>query len=138
MWQVIDIAREAGWSFDRTEDRAWCPDHAEDAYVPGLTWVVGCYTCDFEEEFDSEEDAKYEYNQHECEADTWIWDPEKVADIAKRRTAKRAVQTAKVNATLSEVAAKQERLEEFATRWLRIRNFFLFWKKITIEGTSDS
>ena len=133
MWHVIELARETGWLVDDDEN-AYCPEHAP---ADGVleSWVVGCYTCDFEEVYDSEEEAKNEWSMHECEPDTWIWDPKKTREMEARRTAKRSVQTAKVTAALSEAEAEQDRIEAYANQWLRIRNFFLPWKKITLKGT---
>ena len=128
-WHLLLFARDAGWTSSDDEELFWCPEHGPDS--PGVRdkWVVGCWTCDYEEEFDSEEEAKNEWSMHECEADTWIHDPEKVRDMEARQAARRSVQTARVNATLSDAAARQERIEELANRWLRLRNFFLFWRK---------
>ena len=130
-WHLHLFARDAGWTFSHDEEFSWCPEHGPESGVVEK-WVVGCWTCDFEEDFSSEEDAKYEFRMHECEADTWIRDPEKVRDMEARQAARRSVQTARVNATLSEADAKQEQLEGYAANWLRIRNFFLFWKKARI------
>jgi hypothetical protein len=130
-WHLVLFAKDAGWTFSHDEELTWCPEHSPESGVVER-WVVGCWTCDFEEEFDNEKDAKWEHRFHECEADTWIRDPEKVRDMAARQAAKRSVQTARVNATLSEAAAKQDQLEGYAANWLRIRNFFLFWKKARI------
>ena len=132
-WHRLLFAKDAGWTFSHDEELTWCPEHSPESGVVER-WVVGCYTCDFEEEFDSEEDAKYEWSNHECEADTWIRDPEKVRDMEARQAARRAVQTVRVNATLSEAAEHQARIEELANRWLRVRNFFLFWKKEEITS----
>lgn len=128
-WHLVLFAQDAGWTFSDDEEFTWCPEHSPESGGVRDKWVVGCYTCDFEEEFDSEEDAKYEHTFHECESDTWIRDPEKVREMEARQAARRSVQTARVNATLSEAAARQDRIEELANRWLRVRNFFLFWKK---------
>lgn len=135
-WHLIEYATDAGWTFSEDEEFSWCPEHSEDHDPDGLDqhWVVGCWTCDFEEDFTSEEDAKYEYRHHECEPDTWIRDPEKVRDMEARQAARRSVQTARVNATLSDAAAQQDRIETYAKRWLRIRNFFLPWKKEHISS----
>lgn len=127
MWHTIEHAREIGWLVDHN-DVAYCPEHKPESGVIEH-WVVGCFTCDFEEEFDSEEEAQNEYQFHECEADTWIRDPEKVRDMETKRAARREVQTAQVNAALSDAAAQQDRIESYANQWLRIRNFFLFWKR---------
>jgi hypothetical protein len=132
MWHIVEHARDIGWSFDRSEERAWCPLHEEEA-IPDVVWVVGCYTCDFEEDFRSEEEAKDEYMQHDCEPDTYIWNPDEVAKKQARRAAmNRPVQVATVNAALSDAAARQDLLERYAANWLRLRNFFLFWKKTTV------
>jgi hypothetical protein len=127
-WHRLLFARDAGWTFSHDEEFAWCPEHGPESGVIEK-WVVGCWTCDFEEEFDSEEAAKDEYSLHQCEADTWIRDPQKVRDMEARQAARRSVQTARVNATLSEAVAQQDRIEQYANRWLAIRNFFLPWKK---------
>lgn len=137
-WHLIEDAKDLGWSFSDDEELAWCPDHdQEDRFNPNHVWVVGCYTCDFEEEYSTEEEAKDEYTLHECEPDTWIRNPEKVRDMAARQAAKRSVETAQVNAALSEAAAKQDRIESYANQWLRIRNFFLFWKKEHIHERDE-
>lgn len=134
-WHLIETARDNGWTVSRDE-MAYCPEHGPQPDVTGH-WVVGCWTCDFEEEFDSEEEAKNEWRDHECEPDTWIHDPEKVRDLEARRAARREVQTATVTAALSDAAAQQDRIESYANQWLRIRNFFLFWKKAYIHERDE-
>ena len=132
-WHLVLFAKDAGWTFSHDEELTWCPEHSPESGVVEK-WVVGCWTCDFEEDFDNEEDAKYEYNNHECEPETWIRDPEKVRDMEARQAARRSVQTARVTAVLSDAEARQEQLEAYANRWLRIRNFFLPWRKQHIDG----
>ena len=135
-WHLLLFARDAGWSFSDDEELAWCPDHGPDAPGTREVWVVGCYTCDFEEEFKSEDEAKSEHSFHECEADTWIWTPEQARErqvgLDKARQEHRVSQAAReaqARAATEVAMAKQERIELYANRWLQIRNLFLFWKR---------
>lgn len=134
MWHVIEHARDADWLVDHN-DVAYCPEHSP-ATGEIEHWVVGCLTCDFEEEYDSEEEAQNEYQFHECETDTFIWDPEKVRAKEARRKVRSAPRVQQpVTTAIQESLDRQRRVEEYAIRWLRVRNFFLFWKKVNLEGT---
>ena len=136
-WHLMLFARDAGWTFSADEEMAWCPEHTEEERSAPPVWLVGCWTCDFEEGYDSEEEAKNEYMLHECEPDTWIKNPEQVRDMEARKAARRSVETVRVTAALSEATAKQDRIESYANQWLRIRNFFLFWKKEHIHERDE-
>lgn len=135
-WHLLLFARDAGWSISDDEELAWCPDHGPDAPGTREVWVVGCYTCDFEETFTSKEEAESEHSFHECEADTWIWSPEQTREREASREAarqghqaRRAAQAAQAEAAAEAALAQQQRIERYASQWLRIRNLFLFWKR---------
>jgi hypothetical protein len=141
-WHLILFAKDAGWTFSDDEEKTWCPEHAEDHDPFGLeaVWVVGCRTCDFEEEYDSEEEAKNEYTGHECESDTWIWKPDEVRVHQERRAhalqvhaERRAAEEKVAKASFDRAMAEQDRIYRYANQWLRIRNLFLFWKREHIQ-----
>ena len=77
MFHVVGMAEDAGWAID--ED-ILCPEHAIQPDVFGKEWSVGCYTCGWEESL-GEDDARYEYKEHECEPETYLKSP---ADLARR------------------------------------------------------
>jgi hypothetical protein len=129
--QLIENARDFGWTFSEDGSLAWCPDHSPTS-ADEQVWVVGCYTCGFEEEYDDEEDAKYEHSHHECKADTYLWTPETVLARELRRGVyrhNRFSEEEQDRASFDAAMAEQERIYRYATNWLRIRNVFLFWKK---------
>jgi hypothetical protein len=137
-WHLLDDALLAGWTISDDEEKTWCPEHSEnhDPFGLELKWVVGCRTCDYEEEYDSEEDAKNDYTLHECEPDTWIWKPEEVQAHQERRAhnrlvyaEKKAAEDAVAKASFDRAMAEQDRIHRWASNWLRIRNLFLFWDR---------
>lgn len=130
MWHVIEAAQEAGWMVDHN-DVAHCPEHNADSPLVKERWLVGCYTCDFEEEYDNEEDAKSEYNLHECETDPWIWDPARVMAEEERRAA-RANSYQPVRKAIEESLDRQKIVDEYAQRWVKFHNLIRPWKKIQI------
>ena len=139
-WFLLLDAAEAGWTSSDDEELFWCPEHGPDQAGVHDTWVVGCFTCGFEEEYHVEEDAQYERDYHECEADTWIWDPVKVKEKEQRRLeharehgVKQAVAKIRADVVAHEALTRQQRIEEYAERWLRIRNVFLFWNRKHIQ-----
>jgi hypothetical protein len=141
MFHVEAMASDAGWRI--TEDGALCPDHngfnTDPLHESGKAWVVGCWTCGFEEEL-NEDDAKYEYKEHDCEPDTYLKTP---ADLAKkeeqnreyqvRRATEKAEEEHQVAMAAASAVAQQKRLEEYANRWLKLRNTVVFWKKEKIR-----
>lgn len=134
-WHLLLFARDAGWTSSDDEELFWCPEHGPESLAQDK-WVVGCFTCGFEEEYRDEEEATYEHLNHECEADTWIWDPVKVKEREQRQQeharehgVKQAVARIRADVAAHEERTRQQRIEEYANRWLRIRNLFLFWKR---------
>jgi hypothetical protein len=137
-WSLLEDAIDAGWTVSEDDEKAWCPEHSEDRDPFGLesVWVVGCRTCDYEEEYDSEEDAKNDYTLHECESDTWLWKPEEVRVNHERRAQaqmvwaeKKAAEDVVAKAAFDRAMAEQDRIHRWARNWLRIRNLFLFWDR---------
>ena len=131
-WLLAE-ARDLGWVIlEDDETRALCPEHANGAVRAGGAWVVGCYSCDFEEEYDSEEDARYELAEHECEPDTYIRSPEEMARKAEKReqwNEERVERLKREQIASREASARQELLEKRAAKWLKIRNTIVFWNK---------
>ena len=74
-FEVVWTARELGWVVDKDETFV-CPRHLEDPDVttlkpgPGIKWLAFCHTCDWEEEFWTEDEAKAEKRKHDC--DDWM------------------------------------------------------------------
>lgn len=94
-FQVVWTARESGWVVDKDEQFV-CPRHLEDPDVttslggPGIKWLAFCWTCDWEQEFWTEEEAKAEKRKHDCEdwrddfPDVHIKSPQQRLEESKR------------------------------------------------------
>lgn len=143
MFHVEHMARDAGWRVD--DEAILCPSHnSPDGLAEVENWVVGCYSCGYEENL-SEEDARYEYKEHECEADTYLVTPEET--MKKRRSIeeyreKRAMESAHeeelARHSTERALLHQQQVEQWASHWLKIRNTVVFWKRRSIhEGNSS-
>jgi hypothetical protein len=134
MIHVLELAREQGWVVD--EDACLCPEHADAESLASVrNWVVGCYTCGFEEEM-TEEDARYQYKEHECEPDTYFRSPAELAKKEKdiqeyrdRRATERAQEEEQVRHSAEQALQRQHQIEKWARNWLHVRNTLVFWKK---------
>jgi len=140
MWHLEDAAWDAGWRV--IDGDVFCFEHAQENAEVGAKWVVGCWTCGFEEEL-SEEDARYEYQEHDCEPDTYLRSP---AELAKKDEGirayrvKQAEEQGRARHQAELALARQHHIERYARNWLRIRNTFMFWKRESIHevGSEES
>src|SRR3954463_5484953 len=134
MWHVVDNARDLGWVVI-DDEHTFCPEHARDeAGNETEVWLVGCFTCDYEEEVDSEEDARWASREHECEAETYIRSPSELREkklrqdaYVERRNKEHHQKEEQIRVATERAHARQQRLEKYASNWLRVRNTLMFW-----------
>jgi hypothetical protein len=134
MIHVLELAREQGWAVE--DDAYLCPEHVDaESRASAKSWAVGCYTCGFEELM-TEEDARYEYKEHDCEPDTYLRSPTELAkkegdrqEYREKRAVERAYEEELARHSAERALARQHQIENWARNWLKIRNVFAFWKK---------
>jgi hypothetical protein len=142
MFHVEHMARDVGWRVD--DEATLCPEHnTPDGLAELESWVVGCYSCGYEENM-SEDDARYEYKEHECEADTYLRTPAELRETRRRteeyrekRATERAHEEELARHSAERALQRQHQIETYARNWLRIRNTFVFWNRRSIHEGSD-
>lgn len=138
MYHVVTEAVEQGWTFFEYPETtgAYCPLHGPEGSEPTQKWVVGCYTCDWEEGVLDKEEADFAAGDHECEPDTYVWSPEQMNTRAQERAERHASydlarKEEEAHALLASqlATARAQEIDRYARNWLRIRNTILFWKE---------
>jgi hypothetical protein len=134
MFHVIGQAIESGWMV-RDEELVRCPEHWIPIQPPEA-WLVLCWTCDYEEECESEEDAQAAKEDHECESDAYIKSPDQLAKEKLRRAEyreRRVQEEMQARIATQTALERQQRIERYARNWLLVRNTIVFWRKESID-----
>lgn len=148
--RLVWNARDAGWVVEVSEQQ-WgptfvCPRHFDNPDVttklggPGIKWEAFCYTCDWSQEFWTEDEAKKEKTRHDCDdwmdtqPDIKIMSPEQRREAAEknetyriknaeRRVAEKKAADAEANRVLwleSEVERLTAALDKHNSSWKRV------------------